>query len=271
MKTRILSGAVIIILLVAFLCLGGWFLYGGMLLVSLIGMYEMYKVRNMQRSSLAILGYLSAITYYILIEFKPITMDMFFLIASFIAIMTAYVITFPKYNSDDAIWAFMTVIYVAVFLSYIYQLREAENGIYLVWLIFIASWGNDTCAYFAGVALGKHKMTPKLSPKKTWEGFIGGIVGVALIGTAFGYVIKDILLEYFAHPIWTCVIACVIGALLSVVGDLTASAIKRNHNIKDYGNLIPGHGGIIDRFDSVIFTAPVVYWATVFMNTLFTK
>ena len=99
--------------------------------------------------------------------------------------------------------------------------------------------------------IGKHKMAPVLSPKKSIEGAAGGVAGAALLGLIYAAAIGGKLLEY--------ALICAIGALISMVGDLAASAIKRNRNIKDYGKLIPGHGGILDRFDSVIFTAPVIY------------
>ena len=125
-------------------------------------------------------------------------------------------------------------------------------------MIFISSWICDTCAYFVGVAIGKHKMSPKLSPKKSIEGAIGGIAGSAIVGALYAYFIVE---KVIAHQqiTWVFVLISAVGAIISQIGDLAASAIKRNHDIKDYGKLIPGHGGVMDRFDSVIFTAPMIY------------
>ena len=143
-------------------------------------------------------------------------------------------------------------------LSFLYQTRmvpiEGKNTPIVYFLIFICSWGCDTCAYAVGMLIGKHKMAPILSPKKSIEGGIGGIVGAALLGAIYGMI--------FDLDIRGCVILCAAGGAVSQIGDLAASAIKRNHNIKDYGHLIPGHGGILDRFDSVIFTAPIIYALT---------
>ena len=111
--------------------------------------------------------------------------------------------------------------------------------------------------------IGKHKMSPVLSPKKSVEGAVGGVVGAALLGAIYAAVVGSHLEA--ENPVITYAIICAVGALISMVGDLAASAIKRNHNIKDYGTLIPGHGGIMDRFDSVIFTAPVIYYLSMFM------
>lgn len=133
----------------------------------------------------------------------------------------------------------------------------------VVWLIFLSSWGCDTCAYCVGMLIGKHKMAPRLSPKKSVEGGIGGILGAALLGALFALAMNQwagaeaSVLHY--------ALICAVGGMISQVGDLAASAIKRNHDIKDYGKLIPGHGGILDRFDSVIFTAPVIYYLSVFL------
>ena len=126
-----------------------------------------------------------------------------------------------------------------------------------MWLIFLCSWGADTCAYCVGMLIGKHKMAPVLSPKKSVEGAVGGVAGAALLGFLFQLATDGPSYEY--------AVICAVGALISMVGDLAASAIKRNMEIKDYGTLIPGHGGILDRFDSVIFTAPIIYYLSVFL------
>jgi len=154
---------------------------------------------------------------------------------------------------------FFGVFYVAVMLSYVYQTRMLTAGAYIVWLIFLCSWGCDTCAYCVGMLIGKHKMSPKLSPKKSVEGAIGGVVGAALLTVIYGMIFKNAMGVTTQH-VWIMAAISAVGALISMVGDLTASAIKRNYEIKDYGKLIPGHGGILDRFDSVIFTAPMIYF-----------
>ena len=149
--------------------------------------------------------------------------------------------------------AMFGILYVGVMLSFIFQTRCLEGGALHVWLIFFASWGCDTCAYCVGKLIGKHKMTPVLSPKKSVEGAIGGVVGAALLGGIYAAATNGEIWEY------------ALGGLISMVGDLAASAIKRNQGIKDYGTLIPGHGGILDRFDSVIFTAPIIYFLCVIL------
>ena len=138
-----------------------------------------------------------------------------------------------------------------------------EGGVFLAFLIFICSWGCDTCAYCVGVLFGKHKMAPVLSPKKSIEGAVGGVVGTALLTVIYCSVFKAQMALDSRGIVVLAVISAVAG-LISMVGDLTASAIKRNYDIKDYGNLIPGHGGIMDRFDSMMITAPIIYYLAVY-------
>ena len=268
MKTRVLSGIVLAIIMISSSFCGGWYLYLLCAGVSLIGMYELYRVIDIQKSALACMGYLSAIFYYICVLTGYEKYDIFVFVIALMAIMSVYVFTFPKYKIEEVTLTFLGLFYVAVMLSYIYKVRILEDGIYIVWLIFIASWGNDTFAYFTGVLLGKHKMAPVLSPKKSIEGAIGGIAGATILGIIFGYIVNGCMSETVSHPVFIFAAASFVGAILAIIGDLTASAIKRNHNVKDYGKLIPGHGGILDRYDSVIFTAPAVYWAVFILNRL---
>ena len=178
--------------------------------------------------------------------------------------MFVYVLAFPKYNANQAMAAVFSFLYAPVLLSFVYQTRMAPQGIYTVWMILISSWGCDTCAYAVGKLIGRKKIFPALSPKKSLEGCIGGVLGAALIGWVYGYFFVE---KAFPDKSIAVAIAliCGAGAVMSMVGDLAASAIKRNHDIKDYGKLIPGHGGIMDRFDSMIVTAPMTYFLTLLM------
>ena len=189
----------------------------------------------------------------------------FLAIAALMLLMTIYVFTFPKFTTEQITVAFFGIFYVGLMFSYLYQVRSMPDGKYLVWLIVLSSWGCDTCAYCAGMLLGKHKMAPKLSPKKTVEGAVGGVLGAALLGFLYGVYFEGHMVE-LARPGVISAAACAIAAVISQIGDLAASAIKRNHGVKDYGHLIPGHGGILDRFDSMIFTAPAIYFAVMFLG-----
>ena len=257
-KTRLLSGIVLVIIAFATIFLGGDVLFATLLIISLIGVSELYKVVKIEKAPLGIVGYIGVVAYYFLIRAQKKEDLMMFAIILLILVMAVYVFAFPKYVSEQVMTAYFGVFYVAIMLSYIYQTRLLKDGLFLVGLVFLCSWGCDTCAYCVGVLIGKHKMAPVLSPKKSIEGAVGGVLGAALLGAIYAAATG----AYNPNPAHTPLIyaiICGVGALVSMVGDLAASAIKRQENIKDYGTLIPGHGGILDRFDSVIFTAPVIY------------
>ena len=226
-------------------------------------MTELYKVFGIEKKAPGVLGYIFAVGYYALLYFKPqlpgesLNWFMMLFMGYLICQMAVLVFAYPKYNTQQILAGFFGVFYVAVMLSYIYQTRILPGGIFTVWLVFVCSWGCDTCAYCVGMLIGKHKMAPVLSPKKSVEGAVGGVVGAILLGIIYAAATKGGMVEY--------AIICGVGALISMVGDLAASAIKRNQGIKDYGKLIPGHGGILDRFDSVIFTAPIIYFLSVLL------
>lgn len=259
-KTRLLSGILLVIIAFVTIFSGGYVLFGTLLLISLIGMRELYIAMHVHEKSLGFLegvGYLSAILYYAAAFMDFERYGMMAVLAGLILIMFVYVFCYPRYDAGQVMAAFFGIVYVAVMLSFVMLTRGLPDGKYLVWLIFICSWGCDTCAYCVGMLIGKHKMAPVLSPKKSVEGAAGGVAGAALLGVLYASLTKGAVTEY--------AFICAAGALISMVGDLAASAIKRNQGIKDYGTLIPGHGGILDRFDSVIFTAPVIYFLAKFM------
>ena len=265
--TRLISGIVLVAVALLTICSGGWILYGTLTIVSLIGMFELYRAVKVQKQGenlLAVVGYLGVILHYILLSLGYSEYTMMNLIIVLIAMMFVYVFSYPKYHTEQMLAAFFGVFYVSVMLSYVYQTRMLPGGAYIVWLIFLCSWGCDTCAYCVGVLIGKHKMAPVLSPKKSWEGAVGGVVGAALLTLIYCFVFQGSMGSTNRDIIMLCMI-CAIGAIISMIGDLTASAIKRNYDIKDYGKLIPGHGGILDRFDSVIFTAPIIYYLALYL------
>ncbi len=261
-KTRLLSGIVLVIAALILIITGGDVLLVATLVISYIGMFELYRIFHIEKELPGILGYLAATLFYCNLRFSFLNDTMMLVLGILILLMAAYVFTYPKYKTEQILAAFFGVFYVAVMLSYVYQVRMIPAGAYIVWLVFLCSWGCDTCAYCVGVLIGKHKMSPKLSPKKSVEGAVGGVVGAALLTFLYGVIFKEAMGIEMLH-VWILAGISAIGALISMVGDLAASAIKRNYDIKDYGNLIPGHGGILDRFDSVIITAPIIYYLAV--------
>lgn len=258
--TRLISGVIILAILIGAVCISGPVLFFFLLAISLTGMFELYRaigIREKSENLLTVFSYAGAVAYYVLVWFGLKEYYLPSLSAVMIVLLFVYVFLYPKYHAEQVMCAFFGIMYVAVSLSFIYQTRCLKDGEFTVWLIIICSWGCDTMAYVAGRLFGKHKMAPVLSPKKTIEGAIGGVAGAALIGAIYAAVIGQFLDGGSRVLIYALISA--VGALASMTGDLAASAIKRNHDIKDYGNLIPGHGGILDRFDSVIITAPIIY------------
>ena len=256
--TRLISGIILVCLIAGTCWYGGLALGFFVAVVGYIGLDEFYKVFGMSiRQGVGRAGFLGAVLWTAVMlmtagtkgaegEFKWLA-----LLVAFMLIMAVYVFTFPKYETSQVLVAFFGVVYVPVMLSFIYLTRMQKGGFFLVWLIFICSWGCDTFAYCTGMLLGKHKLAPVLSPKKSIEGAAGGVAGASALGAVYAVCT--------GAPVVVYAVICAVGAVASQVGDLAASAVKRQHGIKDYGTLIPGHGGVLDRFDSVIVTAPMIY------------
>ena len=214
--TRLISGIILVAIAIVVVGQGGALLFAVTAAISLVGLFELYRVLDIHKKPLAFIGYGTAVSYYGILWFEGQQYITLMIIASLMLLMAVYVFTFPKYRTEEITGAFFGVCYVPVMLSFLYQTRVMDDGAFLVWLIF---------------------------------------------STVFGGHMAQI-----ENPQLACTLACAIAAVISQVGDLAASAVKRNHNIKDYGHLIPGHGGIMDRFDSMIFTAPAIYFALTFLK-----
>ncbi len=261
-KTRLISGVILVAAALFLIISGGYVLYFAMFALSVIAAGELYKATGVRKDSafgaMDVAGYLGIAAYYISILLFSSSFHLMALVLGFFLIMFVYVFKYPAYNLLHMMSAFFGIFYCGVMLSFIYQTRMTTGGQFIVWLIFISAWGCDTCAYCVGMLFGKHKMAPVLSPKKSVEGAIGGVAGAVILGMIYAAFTGDSLLVY--------AVICAAGAVVSMVGDLAASAIKRNMDIKDYGKLIPGHGGVLDRFDSIIFTAPMIYYLWILMT-----
>lgn len=269
--TRLISGIILLVLTAIFLYFGGIPLLAVLAFLSVLGFLEMTKAIGITRENgnfnrlefTGIVGNILLYTCQMHFYFKQEAVDVVYLLGiivfTIIAMLAVYVVSFPKFNATQAVGAVFAFLYVPVMLSFIGMTRALpEIGNKVVWMIWISAWGSDTCAYCVGMLTGKtignHKAFPVLSPKKSIEGCIGGVVGSVLLGMLFGHFVMGS--DYGTILMG---IICGIGSVIAQCGDLAASAIKRNYNIKDYGKCIPGHGGILDRFDSVIYTAPLCY------------
>lgn len=258
-KTRLLSGIFLVVILVGLGILGGYYFGAFCAVLSFFGFWEFSKMVGEEKKLLGILGLvLTGAIYLFLFLGYPEKTDLVVAL-SLLLFMTVYVVTYPKLKAEQIFASYTGWIYAAVFLSYLYRLRLSEHGMLLVWLVFLGSWGSDTFAYCTGMLFGKHKAFPKLSPKKSVEGCIGGAVGAAILAVVYAIIVNQMYSDISVFIPGFALLGF-LASVVSQIGDLAASAMKRNFGIKDYGKLIPGHGGVLDRFDSVIFTAPLVYF-----------
>lgn len=252
MKTRVLSGLIMAPLL-AILYFGGYILFAACFLIGIMAVKEFYNGFNaMDIKPNFSIAVIAAVALYAIDLF---TDDYQWYMLWFFAVVLAsllYLFNIEHRKLEDAMATVTGIVYVVFFSFHVTLVEQTEYGI-LIWLVVLTAFGTDIMAYFSGFLFGKHKLCPKISPKKTIEGSIGGTLGSVVLSGVFGYFFAP---EVLVH----CLIIGVLGGIVSQFGDLTASIFKRKMEIKDYGNLIPGHGGILDRFDSVLFTGPLVYY-----------
>lgn len=253
MKTRIISGCVMLPLLVV-VWLGGYWLMAAAFLVGIIGLRELYHgFETMGVKPCREIAYVATAALYLINILWKYNLNLLMLWAV-VCTMACLIYGFKvnERKTEDTTSTLFGLMYVVFFSYHIVLIDQSEHRI-LIWLVFLAAFGTDIMAYFTGMALGKHKLCPNLSPKKSIEGAVGGVLGSVVFCGLFGYFLGGGML-------WECVIIGFVGSIAAQLGDLSASAFKRQMGIKDYGNLIPGHGGILDRFDSVLFTAPLIYY-----------
>lgn len=259
-KTRIISAVVLLPVLICLVVWGSFPLQVAMGVLGILAMYEYYRVFSPQQYLLHGVGYLFTVIYVIWIH--PITERYFPIFTSvfLVVLLILSVIDHEKVKPMDCFTTFFGFFYGCFLLSHVYLVREFAYGKLLVWLIFLAAFGCDTGAYFTGMACGKHKLIPTLSPKKTVEGAVGGVITATVLSIVYGVIIGNYYTIEGVNLLLLCGLTGFIGSFLAQIGDLAASAMKRSTGIKDFGKLIPGHGGVLDRFDSVILTAPAVYY-----------
>lgn len=250
MKTRIISGLIGFILLLVLVINGGIMLNISVLFVSLIGVYEFNKVvrKINDLKPIKFANYFLSIGIFIVILTERHNYYQLLFFVYTISLLSLLVIN-EKIKINDICITLLGGLYVPFFFSHLSLL----NGSKYIWLVFITAFATDTFAYFIGVKFGKKKLCPNLSPKKSVEGSIAGVLGSLIVTIVFSFILK-------LDNKFMLYILSVICSIMAQFGDLTASRIKRVAGVKDYGNIIPGHGGILDRFDSILFTAPIVYY-----------
>jgi len=169
----------------------------------------------------------------------------------------------PEQGLSNAAANLFGTVYIGFMFAYILLLRfiPGKDGLFYVLFTVLVTWANDTFAYFIGVNFGKHKLSPKISPKKSIEGSLGGLVGGLLMAEALG--------SFFQKPALSLLILGLLVVVAGQFGDLVESVIKRNAGVKDSGHFLPGHGGVLDRFDSLLLAAPVVYYMVIYFEPFF--
>ncbi|WP_143314899.1 phosphatidate cytidylyltransferase [Clostridium sp. HBUAS56017] len=253
-------GALMIAPFILFVFVGGLSLEIFTFALSVLGLYEFYKALKEQKfNPIGLIGYVLLVAYY-LFNHNFQTLMHLIILGTFLLLIIPVINL--KHTFIDVALTILGFIYVGIFFSFIYLVNIKDGGMFYVWLIFIGSWMADTTAYYAGRRFGKTKLCPKVSPKKTVEGLIGGLLGATIFCGLFGMFVRCYIVQVPLYHFF------IIGALcggFSTFGDLVASSIKRYVGIKDYSNLIPGHGGILDRFDSILFSAAVVFYYLTFI------
>lgn len=258
---RILSGVIGLPIVALILIYGNTYiidiLFG---IVAIIAIYEYFNAVGKKYKPVKWLGYIACLLIPVihLISKEYLLFTLALALTIIIAVLFIKVIASNmKTTINDIAVTFFGICYIVFFLTFIPILYGIKNGKYLIWFILIAAWGTDTCAYFVGSKFGKHKFS-EISPKKSIEGCIGGTIGSIIISLIYTFAINKFVGLDISY-IYIVLIGFVLS-ILSQIGDLSASSIKRTVAIKDFGNLIPGHGGILDRIDSIIFIAPFAYF-----------
>lgn len=187
-----------------------------------------------------------------------------FIFILMLLLMLLVVLRSDKYNISDIAITLFGILYIPFLFAFVILTRFLKCGLYCMGMIFIGACVTDIFAYLIGCSIGKHKLLPNVSPKKTVEGSVGGIVGAVVFMVLYGMYLNKYV-EGIDVSLLSFVFIGLVTSIVSQLGDLFASAIKRYVGIKDYGDILPGHGGILDRFDSILFVAPVVYFLCLFI------
>ena len=261
MKQRIITGAIALALFLPIVLLGGPLFTILIYIIAAVGLYEILRMKGIRIVSFA--GVISLLLLFLLLLPSSIADDvltvtsftkMEWLFIGVFLFLIYTVLVKNRFTFDDAAFVIICTLYVGIGFYYFIETRNHEQGLQYIIFALLVVWTTDSGAYFTGKKFGKHKLWPEISPNKTVEGFVGGIIW-ALI-TAF-------IIQWFS-PLTSSYLVLtgitIAASIFGQLGDLVESAIKRQYNVKDSGNLLPGHGGILDRFDSLLFVIPLLHF-----------
>ncbi|HEX6922240.1 MAG TPA: phosphatidate cytidylyltransferase [Bacillales bacterium] len=253
MKQRIITAALAGILFLIVAVIGGVAFSVLIVLMGLVGFLEFLRMKKINPYSFpAVIGFILVIFLIPRIEFlilQPVEM----IVAAFLLLLAHTVLSRNEFPFDEAGFVILASLYVGFGFHYLIEARSVDNGVNVLFFILLLIWTTDSGAYFTGRAIGQRKLWPLISPKKTVEGAVGGIVAALIL--AFFYQ----MLFSVSESMVTAIVAAFVIAVFGQLGDLVESAFKRHYGVKDSGNLLPAHGGILDRCDSWLFVLPVLH------------
>ena len=277
MKQRVITGLLFAIIFIGALLLMNTMVFPAFIaILSAIAVWEIEKAVGLKNKLIMILSIAVSVCIPFLFEFN-VSVSAGGVGGVYVVVMLMLMLLqYEKTRFQEAVMSIFASVCVPYAFSVMIIFRDIDEyipgyskieGLYLMIFAFLASWMTDIFAYFVGSKFGKHKLCPKISPKKSVEGAIGGVAGAVLLNVLLLFVFKKFFFEGEARlSYFAVVILSVILSIVSMFGDLAASTIKRNFGIKDFGKLLPGHGGIMDRFDSALFVMPVLYSAIYIAN-----
>ena len=256
LKTRLKTAAVLVVIIVALLCVSHlpYVMNVFVALLSAMAVYELYKATSNLKKYIP---FAASLIIAVAIPFIAIPYYSAVLAVLLVVAIIAFLLMmkyFGKYDLKAVYKTFLLALLPPLFYSSFISLRMLDNGIYFILLFALVCAATDTAAYFVGRAMGKKKLAPLVSPKKTVEGSIGGSLCAVVLMLIAGFAVDmltELSVNYIALAAYT-----LIASVIDQIGDLSMSVIKRTVGIKDYSNLMPGHGGVLDRFDSYMFVAP---------------
>ncbi|MCL2107003.1 MAG: phosphatidate cytidylyltransferase [Oscillospiraceae bacterium] len=274
MKIRIITG----LMLAAMAIIALWNLMTpmiGLLIIpfAALAAYEVLHVARVKSKPMIVLGISVAAVISPLIEYQvlqKLRIPMVLVLMVYAFTLCVMMLCSKEKKFSDVLMTMLGSLSIPAAMSSVTLIRDSIHqheladfeqnlAIFFLFFTFCCAWLTDSFAFFVGVKFGKHKLCPDISPKKTVEGALGGILCTALVNMGFALMFNAFFLDIFRIRIWAVGIISLPICVVSIIGDLTASIIKRNYGVKDYGKLFPGHGGVMDRFDSLLFVAPFVY------------
>jgi phosphatidate cytidylyltransferase len=258
LKQRILTGVIAGLVFITFLMLGGYWYSGLILLLSIIGYDEYVRMTDLKKHKLtSLLGLAAMLFLAVPWETKAYSLPIDPTAVIWLFMFVLLSITVASKNAitiDQISILLLGIVYMGLGFHYMISTRMPEHGLFWTILIFVCIWASDSGAYFVGSKFGKHPLWPQISPKKSIEGSVGGIVISVIAALVFAWFTPELL------SFGTAVILGIVIAVVGQLGDLIQSAYKRVKGIKDTGALLPGHGGILDRVDSWLIVFPFVHW-----------